>query len=178
MSGSRSSARPVPRASGGTGAVLVLGSAVAWSLAGLFTRLIEADLGAILFWRGLSGAAFILAYVGWREGDGVVGALGRLGRPGWAAATVGTLATVAFIAALRRTEVANVVLIYASAPFVAALLAWLVLREPPGRSTMAASCRRFRCMSTFRKIFRSGEDIRASSACRSSPTCGMPNTMP
>ncbi len=119
--------------------MLVAGSAVAWSLAAWFTRTVEADIWAVQFWRALWSGLFILSYVALRGIDGGLAGIRKLGRPGWAVAIVGAGATLCFLAAFRLTVAANVVLMYATAPFVAAGLAWLAMREPPGRSTLIAS---------------------------------------
>ncbi|MEM7428842.1 MAG: EamA family transporter [Pseudomonadota bacterium] len=121
------------------GVLLVAGSAVAWSLAAWFTRTIEADIWAVQFWRAVWAGLFILTYVHLRGVDGGLPGIARLGRPGWAVAIVGACATLCFLAAFRLTAAANVVLMYATAPFVAAGLAWLLMREAPGRSTLIAS---------------------------------------
>ena len=47
-----------------------------------------------------------------------------LGRIGWFAAVVNGISMVCYLSALRHTSVANVVVIYATAPFVAAGLAF------------------------------------------------------
>lgn len=122
-----------------TGVLLVAGSALAWSLAAWFTRTIEADIWAVQFWRAIWAGLFILIYVHLRGIDGGLAGIRRLGMPGWAAASVGTAATLCFLAAFRHTVAANVVLMYATAPFVAAGLAWLMMRESPGRVTLIAS---------------------------------------
>ena len=44
-----------------------------------------------------------------------------------------------YIDALRRTEVANITVISATVPFLAASLAWLILRERLRRSTVVAA---------------------------------------
>ncbi len=44
-------------------------------------------------------------------------------------ASVGSLASVAFVYAFKLTYVANVAVIYAAAPFVAAGLGWWIMRE-------------------------------------------------
>ena len=118
---------------------LVTGSAVAWSLAGFFTRLIPLDTWTILTWRGLFGALGIaivaLALGGrhaWRD-------CLRLGWAGWSYAVLSALGMMLFIAALRRTTVAHVAVIYATVPFLAAALGWAVLREVPSRSALVAS---------------------------------------
>ncbi len=122
-----------------TGVVLVAASALAWSLAPWFTRTIEADIWAVQFWRAIWAGLFILAYVDLRKVEGGLSGIARLGVPGWAAAVVGAAATICFLAAFRHTVAANVVLMYATAPFVAAGLAWLMMREQPGRVTLLAS---------------------------------------
>jgi drug/metabolite transporter (DMT)-like permease len=120
------------------GVALVAGSAVAWSTAGLFTRLLPFDSWTILFWRGLFGCAFTTLYLiasrpgAWRE-------LGRIGRPGWVVACLSTVGMVAFIPALQLTTVANVAIINATGPFVAATLAWLWLGETAPPRTLLAS---------------------------------------
>ena len=45
------------------GTVLLAGSAVAYSSAGFFTRLIEVDAWTLLFWRGLCGGLFLTLVV-------------------------------------------------------------------------------------------------------------------
>lgn len=121
------------------GTALVLLSSFAFSTAGLFTRLIEADIWTMLFWRGLFGGLFIAGYVVWRDGAGALEALRRIGRPGLVAAGCSTAATICFIGALRETTVADVLVINATAPFVTAALAWTWtgVRERP--RTLAAS---------------------------------------
>ena len=122
-----------------TGVVLVAASALAWSLAPWFTRTIEADIWTVQFWRAVWAGLFILAYVHVRKVDGGLAGIARLGKPGWAAAVIGAASTMCFLAAFRHTVAANVVLMYATAPFVAAGLAWLMMREAPGRVTLLAS---------------------------------------
>jgi len=63
----------------------------------------------------------------------------RLGWPGWSVATVRSAATVCFIAAFKNTAVANVAIVYATAPFVAAAIAWIWMRETPGLVTLVAA---------------------------------------
>jgi drug/metabolite transporter (DMT)-like permease len=106
------------------GTVLVLLSSFAFSMAGLFTRLIETDVWTMLFWRGLFGGLFIAGYVIWRDGAQALEALRRIGRAGLVAAGCSTAATICFINALRETTVADVLVINATAPFATAAMAW------------------------------------------------------
>jgi drug/metabolite transporter (DMT)-like permease len=106
------------------GTVLVLLSSFAFSMAGLFTRLIETDVWTMLFWRGLFGGLFIAGYVIWRDGAQALEALRRIGQAGLVAAGCSTAATICFINALRETTVADVLVINATAPFATAAMAW------------------------------------------------------
>ncbi len=121
------------------GRLLVIGSAVAWSSAGIFTKGVEADVWVVLFWRGLIAGGLMLAYLAWRGDTSHPRAWRQIGWPGWAAATAGSAATVCFIAAFKNTDVANVAIIYATAPFAAAAIAWLWLRERPALATLVVA---------------------------------------
>jgi len=121
------------------GTVLVLGSAFAFSTAGLFTRLIEADVWTMLFWRGLFGGLLIASYVIWRDRTGTLAAVRRIGRPGVVAAGCSTAATICFVNALRETSVADVLVISATAPFITAAMAWAWTGARERRSTLMAS---------------------------------------
>ena len=121
------------------GLILVTAAAVAWSTAGLFTRMIDTDTGTMLFWRGVFGGAGILAVSCAVQGRGAFGAFARLGRAGWAFAVISALGMLCFITGLRITTVAHVAIIYATVPLVAAALGWLVLRERLGRGALTAS---------------------------------------
>lgn len=122
-----------------TGALLVVVAAVAFSTAGLFTRLITNDVWTILFWRGLFGGLLIASYIGWKCRAATAGAFGSIGWAGLAAAACSTVATICFVTALRQTTVADVTVIYATAPFVAAMIAWAWMRERQSRVTLVAS---------------------------------------
>jgi drug/metabolite transporter (DMT)-like permease len=119
------------------GVALVFTSAMVFSTAGLFTKGVEADAWAVIFWRGLFSVVFSVIWIAWR--GGLRSEFVRMGRPGLAVAVVGAFGTVAFISALKQTTIANVALIYAAAPFVAAGIAWVWMREKPTRSTVVAS---------------------------------------
>ena len=122
-----------------TGVLLVAISAVIWSTAGIFTKVVAADVWTILFWRGIFSTLFMGGYLFWRQGREVISDFARLGRPGWGVAVIGAAATVCFIASFKNTTVANVGVIYATVPFFAAALAWLLIRELPSRATLLAA---------------------------------------
>jgi drug/metabolite transporter (DMT)-like permease len=121
------------------GVLLVLASAVAFSLAGVLTKLVASDSWTVVCWRGLFSIPPIVIYVVWRDRTKPLGAIFHLGWRGWTLATLGSLASAAFIASFKLTYVANVAVIYATAPFAAAALAWLVLRERVRVATLLAA---------------------------------------
>jgi len=112
----------------------MLGSAVLFSTAGIFTKSVSAVAWQVIFWRALFSA--VLA-------SGTIAARGRLGaeylRMGWhggLSALIGAAGTAMFLSAFKHTSVANVALIYSATPLMAALLAWVFLREVPGRNVI------------------------------------------
>jgi drug/metabolite transporter (DMT)-like permease len=120
------------------GFLLVAAAAVAFSTAGLFTRLIGSDVWTMLFWRGLFGGLLIAGTIVWRYRWATPKAFASIGWAGLLAAVCSTVATICFIAALRQTTVADVTVIYATAPFIAASIAWMWTRERQSRITLAA----------------------------------------
>lgn len=121
------------------GLLFVTLSALAWSTAGLFARLSESDTATMLVWRGVFAALGLAAVVVALNGRGSLRLVARMGWPGWLFALVSALGMVLFMAALRHTTVAHVAVIYATAPFLAAGMSWLVLGERPTRSAVLAS---------------------------------------
>ncbi|MGE3871476.1 MAG: DMT family transporter [Parvibaculaceae bacterium] len=121
------------------GWVLVSFSAVAWSTAGFFTRLIDEDVWTILFWRGFFGGLAFLAMIAVHRRGRVISAYAGLGGWGLLLAAVSGAGMIAFIGSLMLTTVADVYVIYATVPFVTAGVAWLVLRERVSWSVLAAS---------------------------------------
>jgi drug/metabolite transporter (DMT)-like permease len=110
-----------------------------FSLSGVLTKSIEADGWTIACWRGLLGGAQIAAYVAWSRREQPLREAFRIGRNGLVLATVGSLASLAFIFAFKLTYVANVALIYATAPFMAAGLGWWLMRESVKWRTLVAA---------------------------------------
>ncbi len=121
------------------GTLLVISSGVVFSLAGVLTKMIEADAWTIAAWRGLFGGLMILLYVAWRGRGETLLCTFNLGWRGWLLASIGSLASLAFIFAFKMTYVANVAVIYAAAPFIAAGLSWLLIREPLRMQTAIAA---------------------------------------
>ena len=130
-------ALPAAKISAARGYGLLVVSAIAFSLAGFFTREAPVEGWSLVFWRNLFGSAALAAILaarpnGWRG-------LASLGRAGWATVIVMALSTICYLVALTRTSVANVAIIYATAPLWGALIAWVWLGEKPSRRTMIAA---------------------------------------
>lgn len=121
------------------GLACVGGAAVAWSTAGLFSRTVDLDAWTMLVWRSVFGGLVIATWVGIATRGHVLAGILRLGWPGLAVGIAGAVAMASFMAALGLTSVAAVMVLQATAPFVAALLAWLLMREPITPATLAAS---------------------------------------
>ncbi len=121
------------------GTALIVGSAVAYSLSGYFTRLIELDVWTILFWRGIFGGAFIGVFIAWRRWGDLRGALRGMGLPGAFVTLLSALATICFIGALRLAPVADVMTIHAAIPFMTAAIAFLFTGEREDWVTWGAS---------------------------------------
>lgn len=109
------------------GVLLIVAAAIAYSTAGLFTKGVVAGVWAVIFWRGVFAVGFSVAWTA-HKGTFRQNFL-RFGTSGWYVAIVGALGTAAFIPAFRLTSIANVSLIYATAPLIAAALAWAMIGE-------------------------------------------------
>jgi drug/metabolite transporter (DMT)-like permease len=123
----------------GRGAWLVVGSAVIWSFGGAISRFLPGlDSWTQIFWRSLFACLFLLAFLFIRDGRRGFAAFRQMGWPGLVVALCFAIATISFVTALQYTTVANVVLIGASVPLLAALMSWLVFGEKIAPATWAA----------------------------------------
>ena len=121
------------------GVMLILLSAFLYSPVGVFSKGVDADSWSIIFWRGVVAAPVGILYLK------VIGKLSaewcRLRRNARFSLLVIALqasATAAFIASFKLTSVANVALIWGASPVIAAVMGWLLLREPVANSFLVA----------------------------------------
>jgi drug/metabolite transporter (DMT)-like permease len=117
--------------------ILVVVSAIVFSSAGIFTKGVSADAWTVIFWRGIAAATFTLIYMILR--GGFWAEVKAFGKPALLVTLMGAAGTAAFIPAFKLSTVANVALIYAAAPFVAAALSWIFIKEKPTRTVVIAS---------------------------------------
>ena len=122
------------------GALLVFASALTWSFGGSLARsLTVTDSWTIVFWRSLFAAAFLIGFMIARDGAaGTVALFRGMGVPGVSVGLCFAIASMAFIVALTHTTVANILLIQAGVPLIAALMAWAFFRETPQTATWIA----------------------------------------
>ena len=125
------------------GVVLVLAAGVLLSLSGVSIRHMEAASGwQIIFYRSLAFSLVVFLWLASSYRTHVVRAFARVGRAGLIAGLSLGLGSACYVFALLLTTVANALFIISAAPFMAAVLGWIVLRErvrPTTWATMAVA---------------------------------------
>ncbi|WP_297769795.1 DMT family transporter [uncultured Roseovarius sp.] len=121
------------------GYALVFFAGVLWSTVGLGIRLIdEAQVWQILFYRSISMSLLLFVVIRLRTGRNPITLALRMGWPG----VIGGLSLVAAytggIYSVQTTSVANAMMLFASAPLMAAILGRLILRESVRPATWVA----------------------------------------
>ena len=113
------------------GVFFVFVAGVLWSTVGLGIRLIEdAVVWQILLYRSISLSLFLYLVIWLRSGESAFVQVRRIGFPAVIAGLSLVAAYSGGIYAIQTTSVANAMLLFATAPFMAAVLGWIVLREP------------------------------------------------
>lgn len=102
-----------------------------WSTAGVATRLLDNASGyEIAFWRSLVCAIFVICVLAATHQGRWITEVRASGWPGLVSGVMWAVMFTCFMLALTRTTVANVLVVMAAAPLMAALLGMVVLREP------------------------------------------------
>ena len=130
----------IPAFAGMTMGLLVLVATVLWSMAGLFARLLaHLDIWTVMGWRALLGAVSIgvVGLIEWRRGrlDNPLG----FGPLSPVVALLAMIAISAYTASVMTTTIADVMVIYATLPFVAAAIGFLINGERVSARTLVAS---------------------------------------
>ncbi|WP_375589821.1 DMT family transporter [Hoeflea alexandrii] len=132
---------PLPGAADArNGVLLVFGAALVWSFGGAIARGLDVgDPWTIIAWRSFFAALFLLGFMLWRDGPaGTIRLFRTMGLPGVAVAVCFATASISFVVALGYTSVANILLMQAGVPLIAALLGVVFLREAVDRVTWGA----------------------------------------
>ncbi len=121
------------------GVIYVTLSALAWSLSGVFVRLIHADLMTILFYRGIvSGCGVMLLFL-YIERGRAFAIIRAMRGPSLAATILSSASMISGIGSIYYASVADAMVIYATVPFVTAGVAYLFIGERPSLTTLGAS---------------------------------------
>lgn len=112
------------------GVLFVFAAGILWSTVGLGIRMIEdAVVWQILLYRSISMSLFLYAIIRIRSGESPFIQIHRTGYPVIIAGLSLVAAYSGGIYSIQNTSVANAMLLFATAPFMAAVLGWIVLRE-------------------------------------------------
>lgn len=121
------------------GVLFVFAAGVLWSTVGLGIRMVEdAVVWQILLYRSISMSLFLYVVIRVRSGESPFVQVRRIGFP-WVVAGLSLVAAYSGgIYSIQNTSVANAMLLFATAPFMAAVLGWIILREPVRVATWVA----------------------------------------
>jgi drug/metabolite transporter (DMT)-like permease len=118
---------------------LVLAATVLWSTAGLFVRMVDLDVWKILGWRSVFAAIALAIIVATERRRQDIPPDFTLKMASLLTVPIAIISMGAYVVSLKLTTVANVMVVYATVPLVAAGLAWLALREKPPGTALVAS---------------------------------------
>ena len=121
------------------GLIFVFMAGVLWSTVGLGIRMIdEATVWQILLYRSISLSLFLAIVIYLRSRANLFKVVKAAGLPGCIAGLALVGAYSGGIYGIQSTSVANAMLLFASAPFMAAMLGWIFLRERVRKATWIA----------------------------------------
>ena len=121
------------------GVLFVMAGAITWSSAGFFTRLIALDYPTMIAGRGIFGAIGMLALVIAFAPRTWMNQFRDMDR--WDALYIANyvFGTICYVSSLGQTSIAHNAVIFATLPFIAALLGWIFMRELPSREAVLSS---------------------------------------
>lgn len=128
-----------PRRDHMMGVLFVTAGAITWSSAGFFTRLIALDYPTMIAGRGIFGAIGMLALIIAFAPKTWMDQFRDMDR--WDGLYIANyiFGTICYVSSLGQTSIAHNAVIFATLPFIAALLAWIFLRELPSREAILSS---------------------------------------
>lgn len=136
--------RAVPTATGPAGqylkgCMLVLLAGIILSLGVFFIRsATDSNAWQYIFWRALGFTAALVILASIRDHRGPLQQIAGLGPWAWVALTCMAVSQVTFISSIKAATFAEVFLICSLAPVIAAALAWPLLKERIGWTTVVA----------------------------------------
>ncbi|MFT3987794.1 DMT family transporter [Aestuariivirga sp.] len=122
-----------------TGLLLLIAGSAVDSTSGLFTRLIAADGFTTASARGLFAFLTLFLVLLWRDRRSAFASIAAIGLWGFSVVGINAAGMVLNMLSLKYTAVANFFMIFATAPFAAAVAAWLILGEKLDSATLLAA---------------------------------------
>ena len=117
---------------------LMISSSVAISFTGLIVRHLDSEPMVMNFYRALSMMIAIALILAVKYRRRAIFSVIEVGWPGVLGAVMLTVAAISFLQSMTHTTVANTLFILGAIPFFTTGLAWITLRERPGRTTLGA----------------------------------------
>jgi drug/metabolite transporter (DMT)-like permease len=121
------------------GLLVVTFATVLWSTAGIFVRLTDLDVWTVLGWRSLFATLALLLMTFVKNGKDTTQLFLKPGRAVLLAIPIATINMGAYVVALKLTTVANVMIVYATVPLVAAGIAYVTIGERTTRLVLVVS---------------------------------------
>jgi drug/metabolite transporter (DMT)-like permease len=121
------------------GLLVVTCATVLWSTAGIFVRLTDLDVWAVLGWRSLFAtlALFVMAAI--KNGKRTPQLFLKPSRAVLMTIPIATINMGTYVVALKLTSVANVMIVYATVPLITAGIAYLAIGERTTRLVLTVS---------------------------------------
>lgn len=141
------------------GILLVTMSAILWSTAGPFVRMANLESWTLIGWRSLFAFLTLLAAAAYEHRKDLGRAVAGIGPPGAVAAAISVLSSIAYIFALNLTTVANVMIVYAVLPFIAALVSYFWIGERVTLRLLGAGLAAFAGIAIMAGAAASSKDI-------------------
>ena len=117
---------------------LMISSSVVISFTGLIVRHLDVEPMVMNFYRALSMMIAITLIVVLKYRRRAIFSVIEVGWPGVLGAVMLAVAAISFLQSMTHTTVANTLFILGAIPFFTTGLAWMALRERPGRTTLGA----------------------------------------
>ena len=117
------------------GLLLTLGGVLVFTPDSLLIRLTDVDPFTLAVGRGVPAGLIMLLGYALVTRQGLLSSVRAIGRWGVLVCLLQGTCSITFLAAFSYTSVANVLVIFACTPLIAALLSWLIFREKVSAST-------------------------------------------
>jgi hypothetical protein len=153
-----------------TALLTLIACTVLWSTAGVATRLLDRAEGfEIAFWRSVFCAAFMLVVMLVLHRGQWWARVNAAGLRGWISGAMWAVMFICFMLALTHASVANVMVVLASSPLLAALLGMVVLKERvPTRTWVAIA------VAAIGLVWMVREGLSAGGLVGMAIACGVP----